>query len=359
MNHLNHTTRFIGLLSLCLLASSCKPGGKEKQEAPKPVDNTPVVKTTPLFSIKKAPIVETIGVAQAVHQSKLSSEVSGKVLEISPNFQAGKTLKKGEVILKLESTNYQAALANAELDFSQEQALSEQAKEELSIVGDLDGASELALRIPQLKRAQINLAKAKSDLAKCTITAPYDCEVISKNVSLGENLTPSQLIGEVFSNNDIEIKCGVSESEFKLLDHGNILLTKYFIRSEKPDADEYSFSTIGTIDRASSILDPKTLTYSLYVKAKHSVKVGSYPKVKFQACAQYLKSHAASKHAIFNNKLIGVNSEDSTIKLYDVKIISYDDTQIYFNFVSDDKPTHVIASKLPIIVDGMEVRIIE
>jgi multidrug efflux pump subunit AcrA (membrane-fusion protein) len=62
-------------------------------------------------------LVHSQGVVQPRTRSSLLPEVSGKVVEMSPSFRPGGFFAKGEVLLKLDTTDYETAeiIARAEV----------------------------------------------------------------------------------------------------------------------------------------------------------------------------------------------------------------------------------------------------
>ena len=58
--------------------------------------------------------VESQGTVEPRTSSLLTSEVSGRVLKVSPQFVVGGVFKAGDVLLELDPTDYQVALKRAE-----------------------------------------------------------------------------------------------------------------------------------------------------------------------------------------------------------------------------------------------------
>ena len=284
-------------------------GAPKEKEKDVPQDNTPVLTTVKLSLADYHPKVSTQGLVQALNQSTLSTEVPGKVTFLSNKFTSGNSIKKGEVLLKIDPTPYEAAVANAELQLEIETALSKQAGQELEIVDELQDASDLALRIPQLKQAQANLKQAKSNLEKCTIYAPYDCEVIDRYVNQGESLSIGQPLGEVFSNKDLEIICEISESEFEPFQN----IPHHQIQTTLPSFPN-SLNKL-KIKNISSFVNPTTRSINIILENSHpaqETKIGSYHEVLLTTKQPIKQLFTAPRYAIYENQLIGIN-EDNTV----------------------------------------------
>ena len=154
--------------------------------------------------------VQTQGTVVPRTETVLTSEVSGKIEWVSPEFVDGGFFREGDVLVKVDSVNYEAGLANAEaqlaqaqLALAQETALSEQAKQDWEGLGRGE-PSDLVLRKPQLRQARANVASAeaavrlaKQNLDRTEVRAPYDGRIRMKQVDLGQTVAAgaSQLAG--------------------------------------------------------------------------------------------------------------------------------------------------------------------
>ena len=137
-------------------------------------------------------LVNANGTVEAQTRGDLVAQIRGEIVAVSDNFNTGGTFKKGDVLIQLDQRDYRAALSQslatlsqAEAAFSQEKANAKQAQLDWQRLGNTEPAPDLVLRKPQLTaaRAQYNSAKAVVDgaelnLARTTITAPYDGRII-------------------------------------------------------------------------------------------------------------------------------------------------------------------------------------
>jgi multidrug efflux pump subunit AcrA (membrane-fusion protein) len=55
------------------------------------------------------------GVIEPVTVTRASAEVEGVVIAVSPDFEAGAAFKKGEVLLEIDPSDYESAVAQAEV----------------------------------------------------------------------------------------------------------------------------------------------------------------------------------------------------------------------------------------------------
>ncbi len=169
------------------------------------------------------------GEAAPHYSLTLTAEVSGTIEDMGDNFESGSILAKGDVLFRIEDTAYIAALATAESELAaSELALLEeerQAKQALvewkssGLEGEPD--SDLVLRVPQLAAAksevsnnQAALALARNNLRKTTVTAPFDCLVVSRNVAPGSYVQAGTEVASLYSTDTMEIRIALSASEW-------------------------------------------------------------------------------------------------------------------------------------------------
>lgn len=157
--------------------------------------------------------IEALGRMVPSRQITLQARVAGTVQHLHPQFIPGGILRKGEVILRLDDTDYQLelkrkqnVLQQALADVRIEEGNQAVSRQEWDLIkqrsGDLDTSSvDLALRKPQLEKVQANLASAKTDverikvdLERTIIKAPFNAVVKEKNIDLGSQVgSQSQL----------------------------------------------------------------------------------------------------------------------------------------------------------------------
>jgi RND family efflux transporter MFP subunit len=189
------------------------------------VEGTVLKKTT------HAVMVRSQGSVQPRTRSTLLPEVSAKVIEVSPSFRPGGFFEKGEVLVKLDPVDYEtavvvskAALAQAEAVLAEEQAKSEQARENWKSLGRAGEPGALVLRLPQVTKAQADAASAKAqilkaerDLERTVIRAPYAGQVLEQSADVGQLVTPGAALGKIFAVDYVEIRLPLPEREMRFL----------------------------------------------------------------------------------------------------------------------------------------------
>ncbi len=152
--------------------------------------------------------VKAQGQVVAAREITLQARVSGQVVYLHPDFIPGGIIGKGEILLKLDDTDYQLnlrqqedALALAEADLRIEEGSQTVARQEweliTSLTDDVDMSSrDLALRKPQLakaeaviKSARTAIERARVDLDRTVIRAPFNLIVRAENIDLGSEVS--------------------------------------------------------------------------------------------------------------------------------------------------------------------------
>jgi RND family efflux transporter MFP subunit len=165
--------------------------------------------------------VESQGTVSPRTESAIVPEVSGRVLWVSPNFVSGGFFEKGEVLLKIDSQDYEqgvvrarSEVANAKLRLAQEEAEFKVAHNEWNDLGKGE-ATPLTLREPQLENAEAavaaaeaNLVAAERNLDRTQIRAPYAGRVRQKNVDVGQFVTIGSPVGVIYAIDYAEIRPG-------------------------------------------------------------------------------------------------------------------------------------------------------
>lgn len=218
----------IGFTAACVfLLFKFKPEAK-KREIPKTIVRVEVVNAN---RASYPIIVNANGTIEAETRGNLVAQVSGEITSVSNNFIDGGGFKKGDVLIQIDKRDYQsdlsqslAQLSQAQATYIQEQANVEQALLDWKRLGNTTAAPDLVARKPQLAaaKAQLDSAKAaqqtaKLNLARTTLTAPYDGRIIERQAVLGQFVTLGTAVAEVFSTQGIQVRLPLSQEEFSQL----------------------------------------------------------------------------------------------------------------------------------------------
>ena len=86
-----------------------------KASAPPPPSKTPPVVIPAANYVEStadsySPPVRTFGTVSSYFETTLNAQVSGRIIEVSPEFQVGTKVKKDDVLVRIDATDFEAAL---------------------------------------------------------------------------------------------------------------------------------------------------------------------------------------------------------------------------------------------------------
>lgn len=216
------------------------------KKPPEQKETNAAIPMVEVFSVEQQSVrheISSQGSVSPLNQTRLTAQVSAQVTSISEQFIAGAFFAKGDVLVQLETSDFetevkgaQARYLRAKAELEEELARAEVAEQEWQAV--FDQATSLALRKPQvatakanLKSAEADLEKAKRNLERTKIRAPYAGLVKSRDVDIGQFVTLGTMIGEVYSTEIAEIRLPVTQHQagfVEISEQGLVTLTSQF-----------------------------------------------------------------------------------------------------------------------------------
>ena len=175
--------------------------------------------------------VESEGTVRPRTESQLVPEIAGRVNWVAPSFASGGFFEAGDVLVKIDSFNYQQAmigaraqLAQARLRLAQEEAESDIARREWAALGRGDPRA-LTLREPHLEDARAAVAAAEAaleravrDVERAEITAPYAGRIQSKGVDVGQFVTVGAPVAAIYAVDVAEVRLPLPDDQLAYLD---------------------------------------------------------------------------------------------------------------------------------------------
>ncbi|MCJ7590875.1 MAG: hypothetical protein MUO51_05935, partial [Woeseiaceae bacterium] len=160
--------------------------GSLRPEPPKKerVELDPLVEVIVLEEMTANFEIGSQGTVSPRTETTLSAEVAGTISEISPKFVAGGVFRAGEVLMRIDPTNYDVALLQADALVTQRQIEYDGAKK-LQSQG-YRAESEFASAAAALATAKAESVRARRNLERTFIRVPYEGIVRSKETDLGE-----------------------------------------------------------------------------------------------------------------------------------------------------------------------------
>lgn len=172
-----------------------------------------------------SPRLSVLGTVESAQRITLSPRVSGQVTEISDEFVPGGQIQKGELLLRIDPSDFENALAisesqleKAEASMKIEEARQRLAEKELKLLeGTIEGATRgLVMREPQIAsmKADISAAeaavdRAKLDLERANVYAPFDAQILSRAVNVGSQVRLGDELGQLIGLDEYWVMAAV------------------------------------------------------------------------------------------------------------------------------------------------------
>jgi RND family efflux transporter MFP subunit len=206
----------IGILAFAVIGvavmSSMRPEPPKKER----VNLDPLVEVIVLEHMTTRFEISSQGTVAPRTETTLSAEVSGTISEMSPKFIAGGVFKAGEVLMRIDPTNYDVALLQAEALVTQRQIEYDGAKK-LQSQG-YRAESEFASAAAALASAKAEHVRAQRNLERTYVRVPYEGIVRAKNADLGEFVNTGTPLGVVFATDVAEIRLPLTDLDLAYLD---------------------------------------------------------------------------------------------------------------------------------------------
>jgi RND family efflux transporter MFP subunit len=169
-------------------------------------------------------------------ETSLVSEVAGQVVARAPSFVAGGFFRKGQVLLEIDPRNYRAEVARSEAMVAQARTA---IARELVLAGlpadewqrlrklsiDDSELEDLALRKPglaqalaELESASAMLEKARGDLERTRIRAPYDGLVRQRRADIGQFVNAGTPLADTFAVDRAEVRLPLKQNDLPFLE---------------------------------------------------------------------------------------------------------------------------------------------
>lgn len=246
----------------------------EPEKAEK-VDRGVLVNTGNVEVTQKRIDIEVRGEVQPSESMSLQPQVTGKIRWVSDQLVAGGVVKEGDPLIRIDRADYEIQLAQAQTAVDQARANLEleagqqkiaRREWELFNEGVSKSASDpsLALRKPQQRIAEVNLEaakarldKAKLDLRRTTVDAPFNAYVRSENVAVGQQVGPQTQMAQLVGTNAFWIQASIPVDRLSFLAIPGVNTTGEGSRVRiVQHAGDQKIERVGRVKRMLSDLDP-------------------------------------------------------------------------------------------------------
>jgi RND family efflux transporter MFP subunit len=173
--------------------------------------------------------VHSQGKVQASRRVNLSAATSGQVSWVSSSFVAGGFFEADEVILRMDSSDFENALERSRSTLEQAETEAKFTKDELERYRELaerrlvsdSQVQELQRQADisggRLRDAKAALAQTQLDLRRSEVRAPFATIVESTAIELGQNVNRGQSLANLLSADDVEVRLPLALSQLGYL----------------------------------------------------------------------------------------------------------------------------------------------
>ena len=350
-----------------------------------PPDLVPLVSVQEVSTTAHDFTVLAQGTVRARTESKLVAEVAGRVLKVDDDFNEGGFFEVGQVLLELDDRDHRAAVAAAEAEVATARLGVAREEEEASVArGEWDRferegePSGLVLREPQLAQARALLAsaearleRARRDLDRTRIRAPFTGRVRTKLADIGDYVAPGTPTAAIYAVDFAEVHLPLPDEELAFLDLPSasggadepvirgpaVTLTGDFAGQEH--------EWFGYVHRTGGEIDPRTRMFTVVVRVADPYGSGASPDGTPLRVGLFVTAHIEGRgvqdvvviprSAMIGADQVAVVDADNRIRLRDVMVLRSSQRGVVIGS-GLQAGERVATSRLEFVVDGMQVR---
>lgn len=356
----------LGIPALALVAAGAMMSLKQEPEKKERVELDPLVEVVELERMTTNFEVRSQGTVRPQTETILSAEVSGTITRISPKFLAGGVFRANEVLMRIDPTNYEVAVDQANALVVQREIEYEGAKKLRS--QGYRAESEYASAAAALATAKAEQVRARRNLERTYIRLPYEGIVRSKEADIGQFVNPGTRLGITFSTEYAEVRLPLTDHDLAFVDlpgaaavtetgsaAGPAVLLSAVQRGVSQQWPATIVRSEGVVDEKSRvtyavarIADP----YRLHTEG-HALPMGTFVTASIQGAAVADVFRVQNTAIRGSNKLLLVDAE-SSIRMRTVDVIRADSQFTYITGLTDGD--RVVVSALESPFEGMAVR---
>ena len=217
-----------------------------------------------------APTLSAVGSISAVQGAIVSTELGGIVSGVG--FQSGSEAKKGEVLLKLDSSSEEALLHTAEADL--ELARANLQRERDLAARKVVSKQELDAAESTFGQKQGTVDNMRAFIAKKQVRAPFDGQLGIRQVNVGQMINSGQQVVSLQALDPVYVDFALPQQELSKLAPG----LEALVRTDAVPGREFK----GKLTALNSMVDIVTRNVTLqatFENPDHALKPGMFVKI--------------------------------------------------------------------------------
>lgn len=373
-----------GVASFILL-KNLKP---EPEQRPQSLQ-IPTVETISLAYRYSALTIEGSGIVSPTREISLASQVTGEVTAIHKNLVTGGAFKKGETIIQIDPRSFEASLAEAvaskkasqsSLNFIRKrierlQSLQQQGYEPEESLDDAINIRDQALA--NIARQNATIQNRELDLERASIKAPFDGQLLSENVDVGDIVTPGRELARFYASDEVEIIVSLNADDASFIpnlwNQANTSQAKALVSVNHGDL---SYEWNGYLDRVEADIDDSTRTIDVVIripqpslkgklidngntssvlKEAPPLMIGMYSTVTIEGME--LDNHfVLPLGALHNGNTIWIVDSKNKLRIAPVEIVREESNLVVLLAPQLNQETQIIISDIALVSDGMSIK---
>ena len=226
----------VGAVAIVVLLRLLAPQPPKEEPPPQ----SPLVSTVPVDVRSGSLLVRGTGTVRPVREIQLTTQVAGRLVDVSEALVSGGRFEAGEVLAQVDPTDYRNAVQQAEAQVTQAKVQLLQAREQAGAARrdyerirertgqapepDSTELGRLVFNEPQVAQAEANLESARAALdnaetrlARTALEVPFNGMVRTKQADLGAYLAPGTPVATVYGTEVVEIVVSLPSSKAALI----------------------------------------------------------------------------------------------------------------------------------------------
>ncbi|MGJ8632942.1 MAG: efflux RND transporter periplasmic adaptor subunit [Luteolibacter sp.] len=342
-----------------------KPEPKSKV----PPEVIPIVDVVAVSPEEHRPPVRTFGKVVSYFETDLMPQVSGRITNVSGKFRTGEMVEEDEVLVKIDPTDFEAALAVeesnltvAERTYAEEAIRAEQAAGDWEASGrSLAKASDFVLRKPQLAATEAGIAsakaavtKAQADLERTEVRAPFAAIVTARVASPGNQASPQTSLGTLVSTEKVEIRLPLTADQVRRVE----IPSKAEVTSPLKPGAVWEANVVRmepTVDERNQVVYVVAEVEKPFANKEEPLPVGIFANVGIEA-ASLSETYKIPEAAYVNDEYVWImDGEGKLDRLEAERVLSFEGSA-YIDTGESEGELKVVSRPLSNFRKGMKVR---
>jgi RND family efflux transporter MFP subunit len=332
-----------------------------------------VVEVVPLKAGSQPVKLQATGTVTPALEITLRARVSGEIVEVSPEFIAGGTFRKGERILKIDPADYRlaleqkkAALAEAEFQLKLEEGQRDIAAREWELItsgtDETDADRELALRVPHLKyraakleAARAELEKAELDLARTEVRASFNAVVVDRLTDLGTQASTQDSLATLAGTDVFYVRASIPVDRLQWIEcdpekGSPAMVTRGMgdVRKGRVVRLESQLEEVGRMARVLIAIETP-------LKGEHPVLLNEYVRVEIKG-ASVEEAYRIPRAALHDDRFVWLTTPKGTLEIREVDVTWRDASSVIVSGGLNDGE-RLILTNLSTPINGMKLRV--